>query len=178
MMNINNLCKDCKNFTQILQQRNLKHYWQKRCTVFDCRLLPAKKKCNGKYFETAIKTNNTMKVVKMTDWNDAYNFPMCQDQKNFKDFWNCVRKFIKEKNIKFNGSWHQNWDYGVPIIEYDGKLYAFAISMRRWGLIISEAFYPENKDSGAYLDWAFSNPDGVKTDIDENKDPLLSTEGI
>ena len=113
-------------------------------------------------------------MIKMIAWEDAEKYPECQDQNNFRDFWNCVRKFLVEKNIKFNGSWHQNWDYGVPLIEYEGKLYAFTVTMRRWGKMMADAFDPDNKDPYAYLKWAFLNPDGEKdTIVDENKDPSL-----
>jgi len=173
-----NLCKNCKNFSQILiQKKDYKFCWQKECTLYDCRLLPAMKKCNGKYFEITKKPSKTMKVVKMEDYENVENYLDCQEQNNFKEFWDCVKKFLIDKKIKYTGSWHQNWEYGVPIIEYNGKLYAFAVTMRRWGLIIAEAFYPENKDPMAYLDWAFGIPKSESMDLDENKDPLLSTEG-
>jgi hypothetical protein len=178
MKNIENnklSCKECKNYSQWLwQNKNMKFCWRKCCTQFDCRLLKAKKECQGKYFDKNHLSKSNMKVVKMIEWEVAQKYPQCDDQNNFRDFWNCVRKFLVEKNIKFNGYGHQNWEYGVPLIEYEGKLYAFAVSMRRWGQMIADAFDPDNKEPYAYLKWAFLNPDGEKdTIVDENKDPSL-----
>jgi hypothetical protein len=168
------LCKECKNYSQYLwQKENYKYCWIKECTQFDCRLSEAKKECQGKYFDKNDLSKKNMKVVKMIEWEDAEKYPQCEEQNNFRDFWNCVKKFLVEKNIKINGSWHQNWDYGVPLIEYEGKLYAFAVSMRRWGQLMAEAFNPNNKEPLAYVDWAFHNPDGEKHTVDENKDPSL-----
>jgi hypothetical protein len=167
-------CKECKNYSQYLSQlNNYKYCWIKECTLFDCRLSEAKKKCQGKYFDKNHLSKSNMKVVKMIAYEDAENYPQCDDQNNFRDFWNCVRKFLVEKNIKINGSWHQGWEYGVPLIEYEGKLYAFTVSTRQWGLIMADAFDPKNKDPFVYLNWAFLNPDGEKHTVDKNKDPSL-----
>jgi len=167
-------CKECKNYSQyLMQNNNFRYCWIKECTLFNCRLSEAKKKCQGKYFDKNHINKRNMKVVKMIAFEDNENYPQCDDQNNFRDFWNCVRKFLVEKNIKFNGSWHQNWEYGVPLIEYEGKLYAFATSMRRWGQMMVDAFNPNNKDPLAYVDWAFGVPDGENFTIDENKDPSL-----
>ena len=168
------LCKECKNYSQYLSQnKNMKFCWRKQCTQFNSRLSDAKKECQGKYFDKNHLSKSNMKVVKMIAFEDAENYPQCQDQNNFRDFWDCVRKFLVDKNIKFNGSWHQNGEYGVPLIEYEGKLYAFAVSMRRWGQIMVDAFEPNNKRPTAYVDWAFSIPDGERFTVDENKEPSL-----
>jgi len=59
------------------------------------------------------------------------------------------------------------------LIELDEKFYAFAVSMRSWGLIIAEAFDPDDKDPLAYVKWAFCTPEGETITVDENKDPSL-----
>jgi hypothetical protein len=170
-------CNKCKDYKQkLLQYKNLKHYWKKECAQFDCKLSIAKEKCRGNYFNKRYTTKKDMKVVKMIMWEDAQNYPQCDDQNNYKEFWDCVKKSLINKNIKFNGSWHQGWEYGTPLVEYEGKLYAFAVTMRRWGKIMADAFDPGNKDPGAYLKWAFYNPDGERPTVDENKDPLLGSE--
>ena len=168
------LCKECKNyFQQLWQYKNMKSYWRKCCTQFKCRLLKAKKECQGKYFDKNHLSKGNMKVVKMIAWEDAKKYLQCKEQNNFRDFWNCVRKFLVEKNIKINGYWHQGWKYGAPLIEHEGKLYAFALSMRYWGLIMAEAFNPKKRERLDYVDWAFGVRDGEEITVDENKDPSL-----
>jgi len=167
-------CKECKNYSQILKpNKYLKFYWIKQCTQFNCHLSEAKKECQGKYMKKHYVFKNNMKVVKMTAWEDAEKYPQCKEQNNFRDFWNCVRKFLVEKNIKFSGLWHKDWEYGVPLIEHEGKLYAFAVSERHWGQIMSEAFNPNDKNPLVYPDWIFSIPYGERITIDENKDLSL-----
>ena len=166
-------CRRCKEYSQLLKQGdNHRFLWVKKCNKFDCCLSLARKRCQGKHFNGISTVKKNMKIVKMIAWKDSNNYPLCSDQNNFKNFWDYVKKFLFDRNIKYNGSWHQNWDYGVPLIENEGKLYAFAISMRRWGQLIAEAFDKENKDPFVYLDWAFSNPKGGHNTVDENKDPL------
>ena len=166
-------CEECKSFSQNLtQNNNFKYYWIRNCITFTCRLFAARKKCQGKYFEKTKRNKKIMKVLKMISWKDAKKYPKCSDQNNFKDFWDCVKLFLRNNNIKVNGSWHQNWKYGVPLIEAEGKLFAFTVSMRRWGKLMAEAFEPENKDPLVYINWAFSGLAGVKDIVDENKNPL------
>jgi hypothetical protein len=173
------LCKECYNYKQTLQQNdNLRFCWIKECTTFDCLLSAAKKKCQGTYINKIYTAKRDMKVVKMINWEDAQDYPQCEDQNNYKDFWDCVKKFLVDKNIKYNGSWHQNWEYGTPLVDFGGKIYAFATSMRRWGKLMADAFEPDNKDPLAYVDWAFQVPDGEQFTVDENKDPLLGSESI
>jgi hypothetical protein len=167
-------CKKCKNHRQtLIQNNNFKYSWINECSLFDCLLPMAKKKCLGKYLDKINTSKRNMKVVKMIDWEESQNYPQCEDQNNYKDFWDCVKNFLKEKNIKFNGSWHQNWEYGTPLVEYEEKIYAFAISGRRWGKMMADVYDPDNKDPFAYLKWAFLNPDGENVTVDHNKDPLL-----
>jgi hypothetical protein len=171
-------CEECKNYKQILMQ-NKKHRfcWIKECTQFDCLLSIAKEKCNGEYINRIYALKKNMKVVKMITWEDAQNYPQCDDQNNFRDFWNYVKKFLVDRNIKFNGWCHQYWEYGTPLVEYEGKIYAFAVSMRYWGQLIADAFDPDNKDPFVYLDWAFLNPKGEHATVDENRDPLQKFAG-
>jgi len=168
-------CNECKYFSQILRSNiYIKFYWIKECTQFNCRLSEARKKCQGKYMNKHHIFKNNMKVVKMIAWKDAEKYSQCDKQNNYKDFWDCVRKFLVEKNIKFSGSWHQRWEYGVPLIEHEGKLYAFAVSARCWGQIMAEAFYPNDKSLLAHVRWFYWVPRGENITVDENKDPSLS----
>jgi len=167
------MCKKCFNYKQWLNQNEkMKYIWIKECILFDSQISEAKKKCKGKYFKENLTVNKKMNIVKMIDWEEAENYPLCNDQNNFYDFWNCVKKFLINKSIKFDGSWHQNWEYGVPLIEYDGKFFAFAISMRRWGQLMADAFEPNCKEPYVYLKWAFSVVDNEKYPK-RDKDPSL-----
>jgi hypothetical protein len=166
-------CEKCRNYKQSLRQNeNLKYYWVKECAKLNSTLSVAKKKCQGNYLRKMRAVKRNMRVVKMIGWEDSKNYPQCDEQNNYKYFWDCVKEFLVEKNIKFNGYWHQGWKYGTPLVEYEGNLFAFAMSMRRWGRIMADAFDPDNKDPLAYVDWAFSIPDGEDITVDENKNPL------
>jgi hypothetical protein len=169
-------CKECYNYKQTIQLGHKDHRfsWIHECTIFKSPLSIARKKCKGTYIN--IQPKRDMKVVKMISWEDAQNYPQWEDQNNNKDLWNCVKKFLVEKNIKFNGCWHQGWKYGVPLVEYGGKLYAFAVSRGWWGEMMADAFDPCNKDPLAYVDWAFQDPVGEQPTVDENKDPLSVAE--
>jgi hypothetical protein len=149
----------------------MKFCWKKECATFDCKLSKAKKRCKGTY-DKINKTKKDMKVVKMVDGDDADKYPICDDQNNYKDFWNCVKKFLIDKNIKINGSWHQNWKYGTPLVKHEGKIYAFNVSQRVWGKMMADAFDPDDQDPLAYTKWAFAIPDGEHITVDEKKDPL------
>ena len=166
-------CKNCEYFShKLLQHNNLRYYWSKNCILFNSKLNQSKEKCKHNYFKEKTKIIGKMNVVDMIAWEDRNNYICCEEQNNFKDFWNCVKIFLVDNNIKFNGSWHQNWEYGVPVIEHEGKLYAFTVSMRRWGKLMSEAFNSENKNPLSYIDWAFCIPEGECITVDEYKNPI------
>lgn len=99
-----------------------------------------------------------MKVIKMVSYEGAQKYPDCCDQDIYNDFWEFVKKYIVENNIKMCG--HQHQFFGVPLIEHNGKIYAFALSCRWWGQLMAEAYEPENKDKYAYCNWAWEIPDG------------------
>ena len=167
-------CKNCLFLSQTLEQNNnFKYFWYKKCTKFNSKLSISCKKCKRKFKKEIHIGEKNMKVVKMISWDDTEIYPQCSDQRNFIDFWNYTKNFLIKNNIKFNGSYHQNWEYGVPIIENDGNLYAFTLSMRRWGKLMAEAFDPNNKNPLSYVDWAFGIPEGVVFTIDDDRDPML-----
>lgn len=69
-----------------------------------------------------------------------------------------VASEIRKNEYRFTGSYHQNGDYGVPII--DNK-YLYQCSQRIWGDIMVQA-YPEEFDSNdeyAYVIWAWLPPE-------------------
>jgi len=115
-----------------------------------------------------------MKVIKMLSYKDADKYPDWRKQENRDDFWEFVKKYLVENNIKMCGRAHQF--FGVPIIEDKGKIYAFALSCGGWGQLMAEAFEPKSKDKMAYCKWAWYAPDG---DVSwENPDYIKIEKGI
>lgn len=79
----------------------------------------------------------------------------------FEDRWGEVRdlvaKEIRDRGYRFTGDYHQNGDFGAPII--DGE-WLFMVSQRSWGHMMVRA-YPEEhdpSDSLAYCKWAWTAP--------------------
>ena len=66
---------------------------------------------------------------------------------------------IKEKGYKFTGSYHQNGDFGCPVL--DGK-YIVLFSCREWGQIIEDAYKENPGNKMAYCLWAWVPPDGAE----------------
>lgn len=50
--------------------------------------------------------------------------------------------------------------YGVPIIENNGKIYAFILTQSNWGKLMAEAFIPDNNDESSALKWTNERPEG------------------
>jgi type IV secretion system protein VirD4 len=114
-----------------------------------------------KYIRSLWHRSNEFKVIKMVSYEEGEKFLNCSEQENFQNFWDFVKRYIVKNNIKMTGCEHQY--YGVPLIEYGGKTYAFSLSYAKWGRLMAEAFEPENKDEMAYCKWAWSRPDGEKS---------------
>lgn len=60
-----------------------------------------------------------MEIVKWTKWSDEH----CNDIENREEIENCSGAVIKElrrKNYHFGGIYHQNGEFGVPVLS-DGK---------------------------------------------------------
>ena len=106
-----------------------------------------------------------MKVTGWTDWeNDKYEtMPSFYiEGKNitaeqFEEAWNAVVEEIKNKGYKFSGTYHQNGDFGCPVIDDE---YVFCVSMRNWGQVMVEAHNIPDEDGFAYCRWAWTTPDG------------------
>lgn len=63
---------------------------------------------------------------------------------------------LREKNYKFCGFYHQDGQYGAPII--DGK-YWMGFTFRTWGALIEAAYQENLGDSMAYVLWAWDAPE-------------------
>ena len=100
-----------------------------------------------------------MKVTGWTDWK----FP--EEKTKYEtvpdDFYDVARqaviKEIQKHNYSFCGDTHQNYDYGVPII--DDK-WVLQCSQREWGGIMAEAHNDINQ--WAYLRWYITTPESPK----------------
>lgn len=67
-----------------------------------------------------------------------------------------IVKELRDRGYKFSGFYHQDGDYGAPII--DDK-YTVLYSYRGWGDIIAEAYQLDDSDGMAYCVWAWNNPE-------------------
>ena len=83
-----------------------------------------------------------MKVVKWTEWDDEHNDDI-ESWHEIEEMSEVVAKELREKGYHFNGSYHQNGEYGVPVLD-NGKY--FQVTQRTWGGIMAEAF-PEEFDN-------------------------------
>lgn len=71
---------------------------------------------------------------------------------------NIIVAEMKNKGYKFNGIYHQQGDFGCPVI--DNK-YIYAVSMRKWGNLMAKVCDLPDDDKLAYVTWAWSTPVGV-----------------
>lgn len=67
---------------------------------------------------------------------------------------------LRNKGYKFTGDYHQNGDFGAPII--DNK-WIFMTSQRSWGHMMVRAYPDEiyNDDGLGYCKWAWSAPEDM-----------------
>lgn len=85
-----------------------------------------------------------MKVVKWTEWEDKHNYDLSSSE-DIEKYSVAVIRELREKGYHFDGHYHQNGEYGVPVL--DNGVH-FQVSQRKWGSIMAKAF-PEE----------FNNPD-------------------
>jgi predicted nucleic acid-binding protein len=91
------------------------------------------------------------KIIKWVDWETAYynvdkgKYLDCIDKLrkvDVKKIEDCLYDYFLQngdflKKKKFNGYYHQNMPKGAPIFEYNGLIYAYIATMRRWGDLIA-----------------------------------------
>ena len=98
-----------------------------------------------------------MKVTSWTDWDDSRYKELPNDLLESAKY--AVIKELRHRGYKITGGYHQNGDYGVPVI--NGR-YLAKYTQRHWGWLMAKA-YPEeidNRDNLAYTVWAWLVPDG------------------
>ena len=104
--------------------------------------------------------------MKITGWTWYENpdfeemFPFESDHKpeEINEVQKMIAAELRNKGYKFTGSYHQDGDYGAPII--DGtKIYM--CSCRTWGSIMALAYPDEidNSDGYGYVKWAWLPPE-------------------
>lgn len=116
-----------------------------------------------------------MKVTGWTYWEDERYGDLPNDE--FDMAWSVVGSTLCGCHYKFTGTYHQNGDYGVPIIDDKWK---FTVSQRTWGQLMAEA-YPDicDGDGMDYVLWAWMAPEPMvipnigKVDIHEELEDLL-----
>lgn len=118
-----------------------------------------------------------MKIVGWTEFdNSQYEdmFPIggsytMEEVDEAKDI---IAKELRDKGYKFNGYYHQDGDYGVPIFE-NGE--AFRCTFRTWGGIMARAYPDEidNSDGLGYCDWAWDIPENQKMVVPCEEDYII-----
>ena len=71
------------------------------------------------------------------------------------------------KGIKFNGTYHQDGEYGCPLFKInDAGIFKWSCSFRAWGDVMEHAGY-----GFSYCDWAWDNPEEPVTPdmVEENE---------
>lgn len=70
----------------------------------------------------------------------------------------CIINHCKEKGIRFSADYHQNGDYGVPIVDNKYMYFTFA---RTWGWIMAQAD-DDNSDQGYLKYYLHGNEHPIK----------------
>ena len=83
-----------------------------------------------------------MKVVKWTEWSDEH-FDDIESKEELDAMADAVVEELRKTKYHFDGYYHQNGDYGVPVLD-NGKY--FQASRRAWGEVMAMA-YPEEFDN-------------------------------
>lgn len=95
-----------------------------------------------------------MKVVRWGEWDDLRWRDVAEmDEKEREEADRAVIESLRETGYHFDGEYHQNGLYGVPVFD-NGKYYE--ISMRSWGGIMARAFpeeFDDPDDQMNYVRW-------------------------
>jgi len=89
--------------------------------------------------------------IKYEFWDRLTNGEMgyldyeCLEKRQQKCIEDVLVKYIIEHKLLFNGYYHQGAPCCIPIVQYGGKLYYMAVSMRRWGDFMARAWAKINK---------------------------------
>ena len=92
--------------------------------------------------------NTRLKIVKWISWKEAENYP---EHDNYEEAREYVIEEIRRTGIRFDGLYHDEGKYGVPVFDDETK---FTTSWRGWGRVMHMA-YPDETES--YIDY-YMNP--------------------
>lgn len=87
-----------------------------------------------------------IKLVGWTTGSDKTDLAIVAnvDKSQLPHFSYLCEKAIKEDIIKnkwlFCGDWHQSGKCGMPVLELDGKVGTYLVSMRHWGSIMADCW--------------------------------------
>lgn len=109
-----------------------------------------------------------MDKLRVLDWTDWENYEgyieldrlTIEDEDKIQDV---IIKELKEKGYKFTGSYHQQGEFGAPVLGFSDKFedkFIYKTTQRVWGGIVADAF-PENNlnDGYDYCRWAWLVPE-------------------
>jgi hypothetical protein len=98
-----------------------------------------------------------MKVTGWTWWENHEYLDL--DEAKYAEAYAHVADEMRKQGYKFTGNYHQNGDFGVPIID---DIWLFQVSQRTWGNLMVTAYPDEIDDSDGYgyCQWAWVVPDG------------------
>lgn len=116
--------------------------------------------------------------IEVIGWTDACN-PKYKEfgKTSFEEdeaIQKVIAKKLREKGYKFSGGYHQNGDYGAPVIrDISGNEYVYTTTQRSWGGIMAEAYPEENINDGYdYCRWAWLIPEGKEQIIPSEQDRI------
>lgn len=101
-----------------------------------------------------------MTITGWTNWFDDNRYSELPNTAGtVEDAKAAVAEELRKRGYKFTGDYHQNGEFGVPII--DG-IWLYKCSQRHWGHLMTEAYPDEidNSDGRGYVQWAWMKPDG------------------
>ena len=102
-----------------------------------------------------------MRIIGWTEWdNPKYERLYPQTYEEYLQVEEAITNELRSKGYKFTGDYHQNGDFGVPILD-NGMVYQ--CTQRCWGEIMASAYPDEVDDSDGYgyCKWAWTPPEDM-----------------
>jgi len=106
----------------------------------------------------ADKKVKTLKVAGWTDRGDR-RFEELDGTEEWVQAREALVEHMRVKGYRFDGTYHQNGNYGVPYFDNGKK---FCLGLRSWGGFMAEVLELDNSDGMAYCDYAWSGGDTDK----------------
>ena len=107
-----------------------------------------------------------MEVVRWTKWSNEH-YDDIESREEIEDCSKVVIKELRRKNYHFGGIYHQNGEFGVPVLS-NGKY--FQVTQRVWGEIMAKAFpeeFENSNDPFNYVAWYLEPADKHKNKYPE-----------